>query len=73
MFFHVGGIIIRIEVGVFIGVFSKAVTENLLSDGCSGHSVEMGCGGMSKQMGMEVFMDSATVCNGAKDILQGPR
>ena len=59
--------------GVFIGVFSKTVSENVLGDACSGHAIEMGCGGMSEQMGMEVFMDTACVGNIAKDILQGPR
>ena len=59
--------------GVFIGIFSETVSENLLGDACSCHAIEMGCGGMSEQMGMEMFMDIATIGNIAKDILQGPR
>jgi len=55
--------------GVFIGIFSKTVSENVLGDACSGHAIEMGCGGMSEEMGMEVFMDTASVGNIAKDIL----
>ena len=58
---------------VFMGIFSKAVSENLLGNACSGHAIEMGCGGMSEQMRMEMFMDIATIGNIAKDILQGPR
>jgi len=59
--------------GVFMGVFSKTVPENLLGDACSCHAIEMGCGGMPEQMGIEMFMDIATIGNIAKDILQGPR
>ena len=58
---------------VFMGIFSKTVSENLLGDACTCHAIEMGCGGMPEQMGMEMFMDIATIGNIAKDILQGSR
>ena len=57
--------------GVFIGIFSMTVAEYMLSDGGAGHAVEMGCGGMSEQMSMKMFIDTAIVRDPAKDILQG--
>ena len=43
----------------------------MLRPGGAGHAVEMGCGGMSEQMSMEVLMNATTVRSAAKDILQG--
>ena len=63
---------IRVEVGILIRIFSLTVPEHMLSEGGAGHTVEMGCGGMSEQMRMEVLMNATTVRNAAKDILQGP-
>ena len=56
--------------GVLIGIFSMTVTEHMLCDGGAGHAVEMGCGGMSEQMSMKMFIDTAIVRDAAKDILQ---
>ena len=69
MFFHVCCIIIRVEVSVFIGVFSKTVAEDLLCDGCACHAIEVSCCCMPEQMCMKVFMDAGIVGNIAKGIL----
>ena len=58
--------------GVLISVCSLTVTEHMLSDGGAGHTVEMGCGGVSEQMSMEVLTNATSVSNAAEDILQGP-
>ena len=58
--------------GVLIGVFSKVVAEDVLGNGGSCHAVEMGCGGVPEQMGMEMFIDAARVCDIAEDVLQAP-
>ena len=58
--------------GILIRIFSMTVTEHMLCDGGAGHTVEMGCGGMSEQMSMEVLMNATTICDGSEDILQGP-
>ena len=60
---------IRVEVGVLISGFSLTVPEHMLCEGGAGHTAEMGCSGVSEQMGMEVLMNATTVRNAAKDIL----
>ena len=57
--------------GILIRIFSMTVTEHMLCDGGAGHTVEMGCGGMSEQMSGEVLINATTVRSAAKDILQG--
>ena len=54
---------------VFIGIFSKAVAEDLLCDGCACHAIEVSCCCMPEQICMKVFMDAGIVGNIAKDIL----
>jgi hypothetical protein len=41
---------IGIEMDVFIGVFSQAVTEHMLCDGGACHTIEVGSGGMPEQV-----------------------
>jgi len=55
-----------------MGVFFKTVAKDVLSDGGTGHAVEMGCGGMSEKMGVEMFVYAAGVRDIAENILQGP-
>ena len=54
---------------VFIGIFSQAVPEYMLSNGGACHTVEVGSGGMSEQVRMEVFIDAAGVCRTTEYVL----
>jgi len=60
-------------VGVFFGVGSLAVTEHMLCNLDPGHLIKMGCGRMTEQPGMQLFINTELICRGSEDILEGAR
>ena len=58
---------------VFEGVGPAAVAEHVLSNVGAGDLVQMGCGGVTKQPGVQFFIDTELIGCGTEDILQGAR
>jgi hypothetical protein len=69
--FHVKGVLIRIEVGVFDGVGPVAVAEDILGDFNICHASQMGGGGVAEQPCMKLFFDAKAVSGIPEDVLQG--
>jgi len=61
MSFHIFGIMIGVKMGIFICVFPLRMAEYMLGDGGSGYAIELCCGGMSEEVGVQVFLDGKTV------------
>ncbi len=47
------------------------MAQYMLGDLDTSNLVKMGCSGMSKEPGVELFMDADLIGGGAEDILQG--
>ena len=69
MFFHVWSIVIRVEMGILIRIFSLTVPEHMLCEGGAGHAVEMGCCRVSEEVCMQVFMDREAISGRSKHVL----
>lgn len=73
MFFHIHPIPVGVEMGVFQRVYPAPVAENLLSDVGVCDLCQVGGGRMSKQPGMELFINTDLIRSGPEDILQSSR
>lgn len=52
---------------------APAMAKHMLRYFNTGYPVQMGCGGMTEQSAVELFIDADLIGGGAEDILQGPR
>ena len=54
--FHILGVLIRIEMGIPVGVGPEGMAKNMLGDIYAGDLVLMGGRGMAEQPGVELFI-----------------
>ena len=52
------------------GVGPSCVSQDMLSNINAGHFIQMGCCGVTKQMGMQFFLNAGLIGNGSEDILE---